>query len=179
MLPQVWTEDKSLQESIDKASDMCPVGHADISFRLFQRANTAIELQVNPDTQEDKGRNFKRKDKEQYFNAGARKHDDIGAHDSRDSATGTHSGDTAIGVEIDVQGVSQEPSQEIEEQEASATDDSFDIVGKNPEKEHITQEVGPAAVQEHTGEQAEEVLALGDFRGYGTIVMNESPQLLA
>ena len=53
----------------------------------------------------------------------------------------------------------------------------FNIIRKYPQKEHIADEVHPAAVQEYTGEQGIQICSAGSLYGNSTILVDKGLHL--
>lgn len=72
--------------------------------------------------------------------------------------------------------MSGQSAEEIEKEEAAVADGRLDIIGEDPQEDHVADEVHPAAVQEHAGDEGEEVLAPDGFLRYGAVVEDKRVQ---
>ena len=72
-----------------------------------------------------------------------------------------------------------EPSRQIKNQEAGAADYGFNVIRKNPEKQHIAYDVPNASVQKHAGDERIHPLALSYFSRNGAVLHDELPLLVA
>ena len=125
----------------------------------FQGSLAAHPLHGDPEPEEEDGGHAENEEEEPHLDAGSRKHDQIGAHNGGDGAACADGRHGAVPIEVDVSSVGCQSAEQIKDQEPRAPDGGFDVIGKDPQEDHIADQVSPAAVQEHAGEQGEQVLA--------------------
>ena len=125
----------------------------------FQGSLPAHPLHGDPEAEEENGGHAENEEEEPHLDAGGREHDQIGAHDGGNGAAGADGRHGAVPIEVDVSGVGGQSAEQIKDQEPRAPDGGFDVIGKDPQEDHIANQMSPAAVQEHAGKQGEQVLA--------------------
>jgi len=99
--------------------------------------------------------------------ASARPQDDVAAEHTGDGAGGTDNGERRIRVEEHEEERRGDTADEVEEQETYTAESIFDVVSKDPEKEHVEPEVKQVRVHEHGREERNPGRALREEDGYG------------
>jgi len=99
--------------------------------------------------------------------------DEEGSHDCGDCTAGAEGGDVRAGRGGDLGEHRNQASQEIEDGEAEGVHRVFHGGTEGPEEDHVAEDVGPAAVQKHGGEQRDEAVAGADVGGDGGPLVDE------
>lgn len=86
---------------------------------------------------------------------GAWKQEKIGAEYCGDGAAGSHHGDLRRRIGHRMGERSQNPTQDVEDDVFGVPHRIFDVIAEDPEIEHVAQQMHPAAVEKHAGEQRE------------------------
>ncbi len=78
---------------------------------------------------------------------------DIGPHDATDGAGRPHHGNGRVAGEHHLQQRRRQPAQQVKNHEPDRAHGILDVIAENPQKPEIADQMQPAAVQEHGGEQ--------------------------
>ena len=87
------------------------------------------------------------------------------SHDGGDGSAGAETRDTRKGIAEDLRAHGDDAAHEVEEQEADRPHGVFDLAAEGPQVNHVADDVHPAAVHEHGGEQGDEAMAVDDADG--------------
>jgi len=129
------------------------------------------ELDEKPEADEQNGGDVGDADEEEEEKDGADAvagiGEEEGSHDGGDGSAGAEGGDVGAGRGDDLGEHGDEASEEIEDREAEGVHGVFHGRTEGPEEDHVAENVGPAAMQEHGGEQGDERVAGMDVGGNG------------
>ena len=122
-------------------------------FNLAETAEPAEQLNQRPVAEHHPGGKCNRRDvdrqNDQRVHADSGIQQQVRAQDSADRSRCAHHGDDRVGTDERLRGGGHDPAQEIENQELPVPGHIFDVVSKDPEKQHVADQVEPAAVHEH------------------------------
>ena len=138
-------------------------GRAAARARLQEREAARPDLERDPDPEEPDRRNLANEDdpeEDHGQDAGAGEENEVRAEDTGDRAARadvrnarvTRVAEPERDRRLERRG--REPGQEVPDEEAHAAERVFDVVPEDPEKEHVAEDVLPACVHEHPGEDA-------------------------
>ncbi len=148
-------EEPDQQDARQEPADMREKRHA-AAFGTEAHA-AAQDLHQEPKAQHDRGWDIdhlgEKPQRDEHQHLGARVEQQIGAEDPRDGATGPYHGNCRNRVNGGMTQRRDNPAQEIEDNELSMPHDVFNVVPENPQVQHIPDQVHPAAVKKHTGDQ--------------------------
>ena len=122
-----------------------------------ERSETGEDLHHKPDPQIDNGRQAdntaeeENGDKSNHAGSGIK--DEVSAHDRRNGAAGSQRGEDGGWLKDILHQGCTESAQQIEKQIAERPQPVFDIVAEDHQEPHVADEVVPASVQEHVGEE--------------------------
>ena len=149
----------------DEAACMRPIGHPCIR----RGPKAPHHLQAKPDAQHDPGRDRKdaEEDDEDKQNVDARLWEEkqIAAHHACDCTRGANGGHLAAGIHGNMGEARKEACGKVEGEKAAVAHLVFQIVAKNPQKQHVACEMHQATVQEHRREEAADGAIFGDCDG--------------
>ena len=152
---------KQLQEkdAENKAADVSPPGD---SADGAVTAGGAEKLKEEPEAEEEGGRDLDKPWNEDDRNQGqdlrSRVQDEVSAHDPGDGPAGTDCRYIRVPVDNQVRDSRSQTAHQVEGQVTRVSEPVFDIVSKDVEKPHVAEDVPETAVQEHEGEEREELL---------------------
>ncbi len=140
---------------------MRPPGNSARSTGTYREGCEAGEdLHHEPDPQIDDGRQADKtaedEDGNKSYHPGGGVKDEISAHDRRNGAAGSQCGEDGGGLKDILHQGCAESAQQIEKQVAEGTQPVFDIVAEDHQEPHVADEVVPASVQEHVGEERQQ-----------------------
>jgi hypothetical protein len=87
--------------------------------------------------------------------AGPREKDEVGAHDSGNRSRCAHHGNSAFPAYGQLKPGRANPTKEVKKEIPAGTHGGLNIVPKDPEVPHVTDDVEPTSVEEHSGENGE------------------------
>src|SRR5207253_2359883 len=135
-----------------------------VGLRVPDGAEAAEELNEEPVEQHQHGGDFnpgqKNENEHHRHDAGLWKLDQISAHYAGDRAAGSYHRKPRVRVEHHLGHARRHAAQQIKNQILSVAHDVFHVVAEYPQKPHVPDDVHPAAVQEHGGEQSRGVQAV-------------------
>ena len=139
----------------DESPDMCPPRNAArlIDARCGQGCSAVKELHEEPESKDDHGGYFD--DLEEYKYGDKRKdpgkwiRNQIGAQDAGNRATGSDAGNRTAAIQNRVDNSRADTAQKIEYEKGEMPQAVLNVVAKNPEVPHVTDDMQPAAVQKH------------------------------
>ncbi len=138
---------------------MGPEGDAADVCRLPEAVHAAEQLQREPQAEQDDGGHFHQldddEDRDQREHARPREHHEVAAEDARDGPARAHHGDPRAGAEGHLQQGGGQAAQQVEAEVARVAQPVLDVVTEDPQVEHVAQEMGPSAVEEHRREDGE------------------------
>ena len=82
----------------------------------------------------------------------ARVQQDVRAHHAADRTRGADHRDDGVGIECRLQRRGGDAAEQVEDDEAHMPHRVLDVVAEEPEEPHVADQVHPAAVQEHRGQ---------------------------
>lgn len=91
------------------------------------------------------------------FTPRLREHEDIGAEHPGDRARGADIGHARFGSDGILRERRRDAGQQVEDQKFEVAEAVFDIVAEDPQKQHIAEQVQPAAMHEHRGEYGHQI----------------------
>ena len=109
-----------------------------------------------PQTQQDHGGHGQREYENQCKNSRARVKQDVSAHYAGDRSARAHGWNIGVKIKDHVKEPRPDPADQIEEEIRDVAKEIFDVVAKDPEKEHVPSDMQPAGVQKHAGDQGKE-----------------------
>jgi len=113
----------------------------------------------------DKGDPDEDQEEDDGPDAVARVGDQEGAHHSGDGSAGAEARDTRERIADDLTHHRDRPSKEVEEDEAASAHGVFDLAAECPEVDHVADDVHPAGVHEHRGEDCYPAVSVNDADG--------------
>ena len=135
------------------------------------------DLDKEPEANEKRGGNEgdaeKDDEEDEGANAVARKRDEKRAHDGGDGSAGTKGGDVGEGIAENLREHGNHAACEIEDGEADGAHGVFDFATEGPQVNHVADDVHPAAMHEHRGEQRDETMAVDNANGHDRPSPNE------
>ena len=161
--------------SKEEAADVRHVGDAsmlDVGYCAYVE-----ELDQEPEADEQDGGNVRdaneEEEEEKRADAVAGIGDEEGSHNGGDGAAGAEGGDVGAGRGDDLGEHRDEASEEIEDGKAEGVHGVFHGRTEGPEEDHVAENVGPASMQKHRGEQGDEAVARADVGGNGGPLVDE------
>ncbi len=147
-----------------------------------ERAHSGKELQQEPISQDDEGRDGHQKNEEQCKHPGPGVEEGISAHHPGNGTTGAHCGKRGMKIKQHVKESRTNPADEIEKKIGDMAEEIFHVVAEYPKKKHIARDVGDSGVEKHAckewveGHSEAEVAAeeCGNPRGDGGMGDEES-----
>ena len=125
-------------------------------------AGRVYQLKCEPEADKEKGRDFHEPGKNENWNQGqdpgSGVQDEIGAHDTGNSTAGTDGGNGRIHVQKQMRQARSETAQEVEQEIPKRSQAVFDIVAKDVERPHISQEMQKTSVKKHEGYEGKHLL---------------------
>ena len=161
--------------SEEEAADVRHVGDAS----MLDGGDTADveQLDEKPESDEqdggDKGDAEVEKEEEERLDAVAGIGDEEGSHDGGDGAAGAEGGDIGTGRGGYLGEHRDQASEEIEDGEAEGVHGVFHGGTEGPEEDHVTEDMGPASMEKHGGDQGDEAVAGADVGGDGGPLVDE------
>src|SRR5206468_10682569 len=123
------------------------------------------KLKDEPQSEDDDGGNLahgdEEKDRDQRGYARAGKHHDISAQHAGDRAGRSDGGHARVRIHDGVRQRGQDSADQIEKEVLRVAEAVLDIVAKDPEIEHVSAEVDPAAVEKHGDEDGDDIRQIG------------------
>lgn len=130
--------------------------------------DAAQQLDGKPIEQHEGGRDIdggdEDNDEDERDYAHARIQDEEGAHDAGNGAAGADGGDGTAEVGGELDGGRSNAADQIEDGELGGPHGVLNVRSEDPQEPHVADEVEPAAVQEHGGDEGGETQLVGDER---------------
>ncbi len=161
--------------SEEEAADVRHVGYAS----MLDRGDSADveQLDEKPEADEKDCRDVRDADEEEEeedrADAVVGIGDEEGSHDGGDGTAGAEGGDEGAGRGGDLGEHGDQASEEIEEGEAEGVHRVFHRGTEGPEEDHVAEDVGPASMEKHGGEQGDEAVAGPDVGRDGGPLVDE------
>src|SRR4029434_6347224 len=127
---------------------MCPYGNAAIHGSA-DRANAAQELQREPSAKDHDRWNPNHKNKQETQDPVPWLQDNVRTHHSGDCPAGAQSGEAGVEVERDMHQSGTHAADQVEEQIPQMAETGFHVVAKDPQEQHVAENMRKASVQEH------------------------------
>lgn len=121
-----------------------------------EAADTGDKLQQEPVAQDDECGDGNEEKEDQREDSRTRKQNNVRAHNSGDSPARAQGREGRVQIKEDMAQARANPAHQIEEEIGNVAEVVFDVVAKDPEKQHVPGDVRPTAVQEHAGNNREE-----------------------
>ena len=87
------------------------------------------------------------------------------AHDGGDGSAGAEAGDVGVRSGDDLRHHGHDAAGEVEEEKADGSHGVFNLAAEGPEEDHVADDVHPACVHEHRGQQGKPVMAVENADG--------------
>jgi hypothetical protein len=163
------------ESSEEEAAYVRHVGYAsvlDVSYGAY-----VDELHEEPEADEKDRRDIRDADEEEEeeerADAVAGIGDEEGSHDGGDGTAGAEGGDVGAGRGGDLGEHRDEAAEEIEDGEAEGIHGVLHRGTEGPKEDHVAQDVRPASVQKHGGDESDETVAGADVGGDGGPLVDE------
>ena len=99
----------------------------------------------------------KEEDWDQSKNLGAGIEEEIGSHDTRDGSACSYGGDFGVPVRVKMDNARCDSAEEVEDEIPAMTEPVLNIISENVEEPHIAEDVEKTAVEEHRGDEGEDL----------------------
>jgi hypothetical protein len=168
-------EEFDSESSEEEAADVRHIGDAsvlDVGYGAYVE-----ELDEEPEADEQDGGDIRDADEEEEeeerTDAVAGIGDEEGSHDGGDGAAGSEGGNVGAGRGGDLGKHRDQASEDIEDGEAEGVHGVFHRGTEGPEEDHVAEDVRPASMEKHGGEQGDEAVAGADVSRDGGPLVDE------
>src|SRR5574341_303431 len=154
--------EKAQDSTGDKPADMRGEGDTAL-LQAPEGQHRADQLEHEPYPQHDQRRHLahdhRLAHRNQSRHAVAREHHQVSAQYARDGARSAEGWDLAGGVQKGMRGCGSKTAEDVEEQIQDVTKSVFYIVTKDPQVEHIADQMHPTRMHKHGAHQIQEVIS--------------------
>src|SRR5258705_3717132 len=148
-----WAE----RQAGDEAADMRPPRHATAGRRHDQLDRSLKELDKEPETGKHNGRYFEeernKKDRDEDDDARPGKRPHEAAENAGNRSRGAQRRNDRRWAGCDMRKRGKQAAQDVEQQKTPVAETIFDSGTEQPKRPHVEDQMQPAAVQEHHGEE--------------------------